>query len=261
MLKTSPLNTPWIAYSQVNPQAKLRLFCFSYAGGSALVFRDWQESLPNDIQVCPIELPGRGSRLLEKPFENTQSLVKELMSAIAPLLDLPFAFFGHSLGALIGFELTRYLDREYGKVPVHLLVSGRQAPPIHDLSPMHALSEANLIAELRRLDGTPKAVLESAEMLQLLLPMVRADLKIDETYNYHDSEPLTCPIAVFGGLADPETKLEDLEAWRQQTKGEFSLQIFPGNHFFINTARDLLLERISQILSVYLSLTQVGNVY
>ena len=118
---------------------------------------------------------------------------------------------------------------------------------------MHALSDADLIAELHRLDGTPKAVLESPEMLQLLLPMVRADLKIDETYTYVEEEPLNCPITVFGGLADPETSLEDLEAWRQQTQGEFSLQMFPGNHFFINTAKDLLLERISQILSVYIS--------
>ncbi|MGF1541800.1 MAG: thioesterase II family protein, partial [Pleurocapsa sp.] len=260
MLKTSPNNTSWIAYTQTNPQAKLRLFCFPYAGGSALVFRDWQASLPQNIQVCPIELPGRGSRLLETPLENISSLITGLITAIEPLLDLPFVLFGHSLGALISFELARYLRQEYGKVPLHLLVSGRQAPPIHDLSPMHALSEADLIAQLHRLDGTPKAVLESREMLQLLLPMVRADLKIDETYTYVEEEPISCPIAVFGGLADPETSLEDLEAWRQQTQGEFSLQMFPGNHFFINTAKDLLLERISQILSVHLTVMQAGNV-
>ncbi|MGK7915262.1 MAG: thioesterase II family protein [Prochloraceae cyanobacterium] len=253
MLKTSPSNTSWIAYSQTNPQAQLRLFCFPFAGGSASVFRDWQASLPQNIQVCPIELPGRGSRLLESPLENISSLITGLITAIEPLLDLPFVLFGHSLGALISFELARYLRQEYGKVPLHLLVSGRQAPPIDDLSPMHALSDADLIAELHRLDGTPKAVLESPEMLQLLLPMVRADLKIDETYKYITSEPLSCAVSVFGGLADPETSLDDLEAWRQQTQGEFSLQMFPGNHFFINTARDLLLERISQILSVYIS--------
>jgi medium-chain acyl-[acyl-carrier-protein] hydrolase len=239
----------WIAYTKTNPKVKLRLFCFPYAGGSAMVFRDWQNNLPETIQVCPVEFPGRGFRLMEAPFEDVTSLVKAMVTDIQSLLNLPFAFFGHSLGALVSFELSCLLRQEHAKVPIHLFVSGRQAPPIPDLSPMHALSEPDLVSELRRLGGTPKAVLENAEIIQLLLPMVRADLKIDETYNYKTSEPFDFPITIFGGSEDPETNKEDLEAWKEHTRGKFSLQMFPGNHFFINTAQELLLESIRATLS------------
>ena len=126
----SQKKNPWIVYSKPNPNAKMRLFCFPYAGGGALVFRDWQDYLPDYIQVCPIEIPGRGSRLMETPFEDTTSLIKTIAPVIKPYLDLPFAFFGHSLGALISFELACFLQQEYNKVPVHLIVSGRQAPTI-----------------------------------------------------------------------------------------------------------------------------------
>ena len=247
-------NNYWIAYAKTNPDVKLRLFCFPYAGGSAAVFRNWQSSLPQTIQVCPVEFPGRGSRLMEAPFEDIAALVKAMVPEIQPLLNLPFAFFGHSLGALVSFELSRFLRQKNNKAPIHLFVSGRQAPPIPALSPMYALSEPDLLSELRRLGGTPKAVLESVEMIQILLPMVRADLKIDETYNYKTSEPFDFPITVFGGSEDPETSKEDLEAWKEHTKGEFSLQMFPGNHFFINTAQQLLLESISSYIAAILIL-------
>ncbi|MEO0968084.1 MAG: thioesterase domain-containing protein [Cyanobacteria bacterium J06639_18] len=248
MVHLSP-NNNWIAYAKANPEVRLRLFCFPYAGGSAAVFRDWQNYLPPTIQVCPVEFPGRGSRLMETPFEDITSLVEAMVPGIQPLLKVPFAFFGHSLGALVSFELSCFLRQKYNKVPVHLFVSGRQAPPIPDPSPMHALSEANLVSELHRLGGTPKAVLESSEVIQLLLPMVRADLKIDEIYDYKTSEPFDFPITVFGGLDDPETTKEGLGAWKEHTIGKFSLQIFPGNHFFINTAQKLVLDSIGTALS------------
>ncbi|TVP65613.1 MAG: thioesterase [Nodularia sp. (in: Bacteria)] len=240
--------TPWIACAKANPHAKLRLFCFPYAGGSSLVFRNWQSALPGTIQVCPIELPGRGYRLMEPLFQDITSLIKTMVIDIQALCDLPFAFFGHSLGALISFELACCLRREYGQVPVQLFVSGRQAPKIPDFSPINNLSEPDLINEICRLGGTPKTVLENPEMIKLLLPMIRADLKIDETYKYQYSEPFDCPITVFGGWEDPETKIEDLQAWQEYTTAKFVLKMFSGNHFFINTAQDLLLESIKVML-------------
>ena len=238
----------WIVHLKPNPKAKLRLFCFPYAGGSALIFRTWQDYLPDNIQVCPLELPGRGSRLRETPFKNITSLVRAIAPAIESWLDLPFAFFGHSLGAIVSFELACFLRREYGKLPVHLIVSGRQAPPIPDRSPKYNLAEADLISELKSLGGTPKDILENSEMLELVLPIIRADLTMDETYHYQASEPLDCPITVFGGLQDPETTKEDLEAWEKHTNKSFSLQMFSGNHFFINTEQQSLLQKIGQIL-------------
>ena len=236
-----PSNTPWIAYSKFNPQAELRLFCFPYAGGSALAFRSWQEALPSNIEVCPIELPGRGYRLMESPFSEVVPLVQVCGQDLLPYLDKPFAFFGHSLGALICFELARFLRREYGKVPVHLFVSGRQAPHIPELSPIYSLPDPKFLQALSRLNGTPKEVLENAEMMKMLIPIIRADLAIDETYIYTSELSLESPITAFGGWQDPETCLEDIKAWQEHTSGSFSIKMFPGDHFFINTERSLLL--------------------
>ena len=220
-MKNSLKQNSWIAYSKPNFQANLRLFCFPYAGGSARVFRDWQDFLPQNIQVCPLEIPGRGSRLMETPFDDMTALIKAIASAIKPCLDLPFAFFGHSLGALVSYELAVFLEREYGKSLTHLIVAGRQAPSIPDPNPKHALPKADLVAELGLMGGTPKEVLENQELLELLLPMIRADLKLDEAYHYENSEPLNCPITVFGGLDDPETTNESLEAWERHTHNSF----------------------------------------
>lgn len=247
----SLVNTPWIAYSQSNHQAKLRLFCFPYAGGSAMVFRNWQDAFPSDVEICPVQLPGRGTRLMEVPFTQIYPLVEAAARNLLPYLDKPFAFFGHSLGALISFELARYLRREYRKNPVHLFASARQAPHIPDPSPMHALSEQELLHELQRLNGTPKEVLENSEMMQLLMPIVRADLAIDEVYVCTSEAPLECPITVFGGLQDPETSPDILEAWKQHTNTFFSLQMFPGDHFFLNTSQSLLLQSLSTKLQQY----------
>jgi medium-chain acyl-[acyl-carrier-protein] hydrolase len=247
-MAVSITNTPWIEYYQPNPQAKLRLFCFPYAGGSATVFRTWNRDLPSFVEVCPIQLPGRGSRLRETPFTQISPLVQTLGNALFPYLDKPYVFFGHSLGALIGFELARYFRRNISSSPIHLFVSGRQAPHIPDPSPRHALPEQEFLQEIKCLNGTPKEVLENTEMMQLLIPLLRADLVLDEAYVYTSEPRLECPITVFGGLEDPETNSEQLEAWREHTNTAFSIEMFPGNHFFINTAQPLLLQAIAQVL-------------
>ncbi len=247
----NPIKTnSWIVYSKHNPQASLRLFCFPYAGGGASIFRTWQENLPATIEVCPIELPGRGTRMGYSLFTKLSPLLQALTEALLPYLDKPFAFFGHSFGALLCFELAHLLYKDYDLEPVHLLVSGRQAPQIPDRAPLHALNELMLMAELHRLNGTPKAVLDNPEMMQLLMPILRADLAIDETYAYASKTPLKCPITVFGGLQDPETNLDDLEAWRQHTSNCFSLHMLPGDRFFINTAQLFLLQVISRELQL-----------
>ncbi|MEA5503587.1 thioesterase domain-containing protein [Halotia wernerae UHCC 0503] len=248
-MMSSIINTPWIEYCQPNPQAKLRLFCFPYAGGSATIFRTWFSNLPNTVEVCPVQIPGRGSRLMEAPFTQILPLVRTLGKTLLPYLDKPYAFFGHSLGALISFELARYFRRQCNSHPVHLFVSARQAPHIPDPSPMHTLPEIELLEELHHLNGTPKEILKNAEMMQLLLPLLQADLAVDETYVYTTEPPLESPITVFGGLQDPETSCDDLEAWHKHTNSSFSIKMFTGDHFFINTIQPLLLQAISQELS------------
>lgn len=257
-MKTSRTHSSWVTCPKPRPQATLRLFCFHYAGGGALVFRTWRDSLPHSVEVCAIKLPGRGMRLRESPFTQLQPLVQHLASALLPYLDKPFVFFGHSMGGLVSFELTRLLRREHGVSPVHLFVSGHRAPQVPDPDPpIHALPESEFLQELRRLNGTPEAVLKNAELMQLLLPTLRADFAVVETYGYTPELPLDCPITAFGGLQDREVSCDELEAWRVQTNASFVLEMFPGDHFFLHSAESLLLQSLSQkLLQIVLDLSK-----
>lgn len=225
----------WISFRKPAPETRLRLFCFPYAGAGALIFRTWSDALPADVDVCPVQLPGRGTRLMERPFTNLSTLVEALAPALVPLLDRPFAFFGHSLGALVGFELARQVRRQYGVHPVRLFISACRAPQIPQRGPpIHTLPEKEFLAELRRLNGTPSELLNHQELMEIMLPLLRADFALFETYVYSTEPPLSCPISAFGGLQDHRVRDTDLEAWRTQTSGFFSSQMFPGDHFFLN---------------------------
>jgi medium-chain acyl-[acyl-carrier-protein] hydrolase len=206
--------------------------------------------LPADVEVCPVQFPGRGTRLTEAPFTRLSPLVQALAQALVPLLDKPFSFFGHSLGALVSFEVARQLRRQSGLQPTRLIVSAFPAPqkPFRG-RPIHALPDGEFLDELRRLNGTPGELLENAEFMQFMLPVLRADFALRETYVYATEPPLDCFISGFGGLQDQRVSRSDLEAWRDQTSGSFSLRIFPGDHFFLNTAQPLLLHALSRDLS------------
>lgn len=243
----------WVACPRPSPRANLRLFCFPYSGAGASIFYTWPDVLPAAIQVCPIELPGHGTRLTEPLFTRLPPLVQAAASALLPHLDQPFALFGHSLGSLVTFELARCLRRQYNLSTVHLFVSGHDAPHIPDTDPpIHALPEAEFVAELRRLNGMPEEILENAELMQLLLPILRADFEICETYVYQADEPLDCPLSAFGGLQDDGLTRQGLEAWSEHTTAAFSPRMFPGDHFFLNTERMLLLQAIARDLERFL---------
>ena len=239
----------WFAYPRPNPQARLRLFCFPYAGGSALVYRNWPDLVPKDIEVCLLNLPGRGGRLAEEPHTRLLPLAEAVGEAIVPHLDKPFAFFGHSMGALIGFELARHLRRQDRPQPAHLFVSGRAAPQVPAADPVtYDLPEDEFIRELRRLNGTPGEVLEHPELMHLVLPLLRADFSVCETYEYTAEPSFDFPITAFGGLQDDEAPRESLEAWAEHTLRSFKLHMLPGDHFFLNSARPLLLQALSREL-------------
>jgi medium-chain acyl-[acyl-carrier-protein] hydrolase len=239
----------WIAFRKPNPQARLRLFCFPYAGTGAALFRTWPDGLPAYIEVCPIQFPGRGTRLTDAPFTQLSLLVQALAQVLRPLLRKPFAFFGHSLGALVGFELARELRRRFGVQPVRLFVSAAHAPQIPPRHrPIHALPDVEFLEELRRLNGTPGELLEHAELMQIMLPILRADFAVYETYAYSPEPPLTCCISGLGGLQDHRVSRDDLDGWREQTSVSFSLRTFPGGHFFLNTAQRMLLQVLAQEL-------------
>ena len=212
-----------------------------------MIFRTWSDSLPADVEVCPVQLPGRGTRVTERPFTRLSPLVEALAQALVPLLDRPFAFFGHSLGALVSFELARQIRRQYGVHPVRLFVSAGRAPQIpHRNPPIHSLPDKELLMELRRLKGTPSELLDHEELMEIMLPLLRADFALYETYAYSSEPALDCPISAFGGLQDHRVNESDLQAWRAQTSVSFSLRMFPGDHFFLK--QSLLLRALSQEL-------------
>jgi medium-chain acyl-[acyl-carrier-protein] hydrolase len=244
---SAPAFDSWISFRKPSPEARLRLFCFPYAGAGALIFRNWQDCLPADVEVCPIQLPGRGTRMAERPFTELPPLVEALATALHPLLDKPFAFFGHSLGALVSFELARRIRGQYDVYPVWLLVSAGRAPQVlHRGPPIHRLPTNEFVTELRRLNGTPSELLDYDELMEIILPLLRADFAIYETYVYSTGPPLNCPISVFGGLEDRAVNKSDLEAWRAQTSGVFSVRMFPGDHFFLK--QPLFFQALSQEL-------------
>jgi surfactin synthase thioesterase subunit len=236
-----------------NPRPALRLICVPYAGGGIAVFSKWAESLPPEVQVCAIQLPGRDTQLRVPPFTRIKPLVEVLVEVLDPFLDAPFALFGHSMGGLIIFELARALRQKQLR-PTHFFVSACRAPQRPDReSPLHRLPDDALIRALRgRYDGIPDFVLQEPELLKMYLAILRADFELYETYQHQDSERFDFPISAYGGREDGEVSREDLAAWQDQTRSAFRVQMFPGNHFFINTARPALLRALNQELTTYL---------
>ena len=213
------------------------------------MFREWSDGLPADVEVCPIQFPGRGTRLMEPPYSRLSLLVEALIQALLPLLDKPFALFGHSLGSLVSFELARQIWANHQVRPVRLFVSAGPAPQIpRRNSPIHDLPEKEFMAELRRLNGIPAELLSNKELMDIVLPSLRADFALFESYRYLSGPPLNCPISTFGGLNDNRVNHDDLEAWRDQTTASFTIRMFPGDHFFLKSTQPLLLRALSQEL-------------
>jgi medium-chain acyl-[acyl-carrier-protein] hydrolase len=250
-MNTISKNAGWIKkYVQPNPQAELRLFCLPYAGGSSQTYRGWASHLSQKIELCPIELPGRGARFSEATITNFPTLVQEIALGIHRYLDKPFAFFGHSMGALLSFELTQLLLQQGYPSPVHLFVSGHRAPHFKsDKTKIHNLPDTEFTEEIRRLGGTPEAVLANVELRNLVFPVLRSDFAAIETYTYQPGRSLSCPITAFGGLQDQGVGVTDLEAWRKYTTGKFRLHMLNGNHFFLHQVQPLILQVVNQQLS------------
>ncbi|MGH3764514.1 MAG: thioesterase II family protein [Pseudonocardiaceae bacterium] len=231
-----PARSRWVQVSLPRPGARLRLICLPPAGGCASRYRDWPAHLPDDVEVVSVQLPGRENRFNEQPIESMEQLVGLLLDELASYFSRPFALFGHSMGALIAFELTRAL-RSGGVAPVHLFASGCRAPHLPSRSPdWHTLPDAEFIAKIESLGGIPPELLVESQFLDLMLPTLRSDCTLAETYVCRPQLPLSCPVTAFGGLLDVEVFPEDVHAWSQHTSGPFRAHLLPGDHFFVNTA-------------------------
>jgi medium-chain acyl-[acyl-carrier-protein] hydrolase len=232
------------------PPARARLFCFPYAGVGGSVYRQWPNALPRALEVCTMQLPGREQRSREAAKTSIAELVHELVPALLPHLDLPFAIFGHSMGAVLASEVTRALAEAGQPLPQHLLVSGRRPAHVPGTeSPMHGLPDSAFVAELnRRYRGIPAEILEQPDLMALFIPILRADLAALETHLPARRAPLSCPITAFGGADDQLTPREHLDAWRSETSGAFQVRVYPGEHFFLNSERPKLLADIAAVL-------------
>jgi medium-chain acyl-[acyl-carrier-protein] hydrolase len=218
-------------------QTRVRLVCFPYAGAGTSALRSWSQLLPSFVETRIIQLPGRGSLFREAPFTAIEPLVQWVVQRESAVLQPPFALFGHSLGALVAFEVARALRRMGHTLPLCIIVSGRTAPQLPDPNePVHALPLEALRARLKSLGGTPPELLENEELMNLIIPTLRADFQVSETYRYTAEAPLKCPIVALGGTEDDTTPVEALLMWREQTTSYFRHHLFRGGHFFIHTA-------------------------
>lgn len=243
-------SNPWFYVRKPNPTASLRLFCFSYAGGSAAAYRDWCNFLSDSIEVVCVQLPGRGARFREPTISCQNLLLDALEPEISPYLDRPFAFFGHSMGAQVAFDLVRRLRKAGDALPVQLMVSGRRAPQMPaKRKPIHALPEKEFLNEIKNLNGTPEEAMQHPELMELVSPILRADCKLVETWNYREEEPLRVAVTAFGGTQDKAVGEDHLSAWKVQTRKHFNLYLFEGDHFYINHQKPQLLRKIDNILS------------
>lgn len=216
----------------------LRLFCFPYAGGSADIYRHWQRQFPAEIDICLVHLPGRGKRMAEPSFTRVSALVNAIADRMGPEIKVPYVLYGHSMGALISFELSWELIRRYSAAPQHLFVSGRSAPQWPKTQPAtFRLPHDEFLGELKRLNGTPREVLENSELMELFLGILRADFEMVETYEYQRRGPLECPITVYSGLHDEDVPSESCHAWREQTTSRCKIRMLNGDHFFIRDPR------------------------
>jgi medium-chain acyl-[acyl-carrier-protein] hydrolase len=236
----------WLVRSRPVADPTVRIFLLPHAGGGASAFRGWSAAFPRYVELCAVQLPGRESRFMEPPFRRIHPLVEALADAIVPLLDRPFMVFGHSMGAILAYELVCCLHTRFGREPIDLIVSGHAAPRVFRRRdpPIHRLSDAELVDVLRSFGGTPQGVLASPDLLEAQLPTVRADFEAYESWTPVADAMVTCPILAISGRDDTFVTDKALEAWRYETTGPFDFLRLPGDHFYTGASRRLLFSLI-----------------
>lgn len=253
--------TPWLWCLGSQPEAAIRVFCVPCAGHGASMYFSWPNQLPRQIEVWAIQPPGRENRLEEVPFADLRPLVSEAATALEPLLDgRPFAIVGHSMGALVGFELTRELRRRGRPLPHRLFVSGRGAPQQPSTGPIrYDLPDAAFLTTVQQLNTAMNGDGAYADAVRFMLPTLRADFTLCECYQYVDERPLPCDLTVWGGDEDAEAGLTQLVGWREQTTGSFSLNMFRGDHFFLMTQKAAVLAALAEELEPLLGAASSEN--
>jgi medium-chain acyl-[acyl-carrier-protein] hydrolase len=243
-------HSDWIVLPQPRPHASLRLFCFPFAGGGASAYGLWPRLLPPDVEVLCIQLPGRENRFREAPIADVAVVLDQLDLALRDWIGKPYVFFGHSLGGLLAYELTRRFHRDGRRLPRQLVVSGKRAPqfPPRRVA-ISTLGDGEFIREIVNYDGTAPSLLEDREFMEFVLPRLRADAALFDFYQYQAGPRVPCPIVAFGGDADVHVNEAELLGWRDLTSGGFSSKVFSGGHFFIQQHQALVMQELARLLT------------
>ena len=223
------------------------LFCFPFAGGGAAAFNGWVKFWNNDMIVCPIQLPGREERIIEKPYTAMEILIEDLYKCISQYRNHKLYFFGHSMGAKIAYGVARKLESN-GKILEHLIISGSRVPHLPEPNPIYHLNDEEFEKGIARFDGTPREILENKELMSFFLPMLRADFIMDETYCVRDIKKLNSPITALGGTNDKEADKQAILKWRDYAENQFNVFFFDGGHFFIRDKEQEVLNKVELIL-------------
>lgn len=226
---------------------KVTVFFLPFAGGAKYSYKGFSRSAPEHIRVVSLELPGRGSRIAERLLTVLDEMVEDLYRQITTLIDGPYAIYGHSMGALVGYLLTKRLIGAPGKKPVHLFFTGSRAPSAQKEQMRHLLPRDEFLKELKELGGSPDEVLDDPAMMNLFEPILRADFQAIETYRYEPAEPFTMPITVITGTQEQIT-VSEAEAWRVETTGPVQVLRLPGKHFFIYDHEPLIMQLVGRQL-------------
>ncbi|WFB10995.1 alpha/beta fold hydrolase [Streptomyces sp. LX-29] len=226
----------WLRRFRPAPDATVRVVCLPHAGGSASAFFPLSRHLPPSVDLLAVQYPGRQERHQEKALTDLGALADEVAAALTPMTDLPLLLFGHSMGAVVGFETAARLESGGANPPLGIIVSGRRSPTIHRHETVHLLDDAGLLKEIQALSGTQARILDDPDMVRMIVKPLRADYTAIETYSHSSGVRLRCPVSAFVGDCDPRVTPAEAEAWRGLTSGPFWLRTFSGGHFYLNGA-------------------------
>jgi surfactin synthase thioesterase subunit len=236
----------WIrCFHPQRDRERTRLICFPHAGGSASYYFPLSALIATEIETLAVQYPGRQDRRREKCIENIPELARSISEALLPLEGADLAFFGHSMGALVAFEVVQRLQAQGAGNIVWFFASGRRAPSVRRFGDVHLRSDSEIALELQKVGGTDTRWLSDEELLATILPAIRSDYKAVETYDWRPMPLMSCPVTALVGAADPHTTADDAAAWRHHSSGRFDLQIFPGGHFYL----DVLRLEVSSVIS------------
>lgn len=249
-LKHLERGAPWFGGLRIVPNPRLRLVVFPFAGGSSGSYRGWARGLPEDVEIQAAQLPGRVPRMLEPPLRQMAPMLDALALAIVPLLDRPLVFFGHSMGANLAFELARRLRRAGHPLPALLMLSGRPAPrwprdPTFAADPVHRMPSERFWETILSLNGTPAAVRNEPELRALMEPTLRADFEVSETWVSPEEPPLPAPMLLLGGREDAGVPHAALQAWASETTRGADVEMFDGDHFYLQQSEAALWASLS----------------